>query len=1378
MSEFDDSVQSSLTPEEDTALKETLGYLNFSSGAGDSRFQTNLDRLHRWLTPIDGQPRVRGLLRERLSELTASSPAFQNSEQASFALDLVFDHVLPAYRRHHADLLFHLPEEDFFQPFFVARVVEAVLLQGAPWSEIDRITSGAVKHLNDFLGHRPVAVLETGQQMQPYPHERFRPVPLFIKGAGAAKGRYRELIAGALEILAEMPGDILSSAYFDTSLMDELALDVRAYDHAHPVYKRTNYTFGEWDPHCLDVSGRYRRFVVRAVILDALRDWISQAHDVPADEQVREAAAVLAGTMLMASSVSGSGPDTHDSNVSLTSLLPKIARQRDAFYARLLQTMKGKHADRLRREAQVVQQPFGRIRQHLNLYLAHYGCRQMQRAHLAYLFARMGYAEAAREQAAIIPAAATRFETEIQLRMTLVQFDLDRGEIAGADRRIAEVEEFLLRGIDCGAIVDPWNILGFQGQFPLFMAREDSVADPRVDKLLSVMEQIFNVYSRLVCEAAAAGESALCQSVSARFRRMAEFWDKFATTTVSDLIPVFGGESYESAVRVTQALAAWHREGEAAGDIAFWKRHVEEFQSPRAYAIVVDLLLRKKDALAAMNLLIQWLSQSQTVPLETGAYSFFPLLMGWLNLVLGNGIGTGEVLAGEASTGKALKGENPSGWPLIKKFFDYLEVNAGDWGMVPSLKQNATGELKLGGGPADRPRPGAATEDDEDEPEPFAADDELFAGRDEPDDESETLYGAAYENVVFRDSAQDGHLGDTVDESNSQFETDLDLLAVPLETRMRFLVTLSQAWGLVAEVLSGTATKSGSRKPGARAQAAHPAKTPPTDEQLEALRHWEDKNDAWLVDLGGLMEDLASWDPLEPEGDPDSLGEYDRQLHVKFGILNSVISAGVALHDTARTLKCLVPDNSRKVRRRDPDEHALAVLRLIAEGDPAGVRRILPALLRDLSRRPLLYVPVDRGGRPKDILVARNLQSLIRTLMSQMPQLGLFRETWHVLRTAYVMERTSPPNGMSITEFDRLLEAALQSTLAVVVSSTTGPDGGQLTDEALVELTAKLLEVYLRLWLKHSATMRLSSVEVLKDPTTWRKVKSFVKKYGGDLFHPRMLSMGNLRGIVQRGAEAYLDYLTENEDPLHPIKLLEDIDRTISRGEAAYLLETILRCVVEKFDRFLEYNTTTTQSDYGEQLFCLLDFLRHEAEYERHAWNLAPMELAHEVLSRLGRSSAAEHWRLDLERKTAPMARSFLQKLKRLEKRYGMRLPGVSDRLSERFVKPLALDRILALVKPAMRDSRRGVASDEFQRLKSETEEYLSTTLGSALEMQPWLQTLEEEVQQTEADALLPSEPGVVDGPPGARVPVTLDDVRQQLAVWEKPLEETNPKSD
>ncbi len=249
---------------------------------------------------------------------------------------------------------------------------------------------------------------------------------------------------------------------------------------------------------------------------------------------------------------------------------------------------------------------------------------------------------------------------------------------------------------------------------------------------------------------------------------------------------------------------------------------------------------------------------------------------------------------------------------------------------------------------------------------------------------------------------------------------------------MRFLVTLSQAWESVTELLTGATPGASPATSSGQTSAASSVRHVPSDEQAEVLRHWQERNDVFLADAGGLMDDLAGWEPLEPEGDPDSLGEYDRQLHVKFGLLNAVISAGVALSDTARTMKCLTRETTRPTRRRDIDESAVNVLRLLAEGNASAVRQALPALLRDLSRKPLLYVPIDRGGRPKEILQARNLQSLIRTLLTQLPRLGLFRETWHVLRTAYIMERTSPPNGMSITEFDRLLESALHSTLATV----------------------------------------------------------------------------------------------------------------------------------------------------------------------------------------------------------------------------------------------------------------------------------------------------------------------------------------------------------
>src|SRR5687767_7458327 len=99
-----------------------LGYLNFSDGRPDPRWQKQLhdafafladrsvprpwDALHNWLT--------RGLTAVR----AAGSSAFRDSSHAQAALDL-FVQVLPAYRAHHSDLLAHQTEEMLFQPFFL-----------------------------------------------------------------------------------------------------------------------------------------------------------------------------------------------------------------------------------------------------------------------------------------------------------------------------------------------------------------------------------------------------------------------------------------------------------------------------------------------------------------------------------------------------------------------------------------------------------------------------------------------------------------------------------------------------------------------------------------------------------------------------------------------------------------------------------------------------------------------------------------------------------------------------------------------------------------------------------------------------------------------------------------------------------------------------------------------------------------------------------------------------------------------------------------------------------------------------------------------------------------------------------------------------------
>src|SRR5205085_6116661 len=180
------------------AVEQVLGYLNFSSGAADVQFLANLNRLFE-LTAVQGTnvPVWLGVgrsLTDRLAELRNSSAAFRDADQAAAVLELVFDQTLPAYRRFHRDLLFHRSDESLFRPFFVGRVCEVVLRQGPPWSESDRIVSGAVSLLNDYIGHRPVAVFAS-KKLEAYKHEFVRPIPIFIRGAGVSFGSEQAVVA-------------------------------------------------------------------------------------------------------------------------------------------------------------------------------------------------------------------------------------------------------------------------------------------------------------------------------------------------------------------------------------------------------------------------------------------------------------------------------------------------------------------------------------------------------------------------------------------------------------------------------------------------------------------------------------------------------------------------------------------------------------------------------------------------------------------------------------------------------------------------------------------------------------------------------------------------------------------------------------------------------------------------------------------------------------------------------------------------------------------------------------------------------------------------------------------------------------------------------
>ena len=475
--------------------REVLGYLNFSSGATDPKFLRSLDDLYRETEKPDDRATIDAVLSgltERLEALHKEGGAFADKQQAAGVLGVVCD-FRQSYPRFHEDLLWGVDPEVLWSSFFLGRLFEAVLSQGAPWDSEETLNA-ARNRLDDYLGYRPVAVLETSQKIEPYRHEWIRPIPLYIESAGVAVGRYEALIARTIEVLRSTDPDLLRAASFDPRLLEELAVDPRAYDFDHPVHKRPNHHFGLWDPNRIDQSGFYRRFVLQPVVLEALLKRVEQASgDRPdgsfaREELLDEAASVLAGTLLMASGVSGAGPNSHSSEETLGTLLPQIAAYRDRFYEQLMERLEGDHGDRLRLEAERMRQPFAGARQHLNHAIASRRALQLQRVQLARVYARMGRSEAALRQAREVRVASSRILCEIFCRLAAGHQALDRHDLTRAAELAPQIEDLVERGIECGALVDPWNIVGFGGNFSLFPALENTVHDYRVDDLIQVVD--------------------------------------------------------------------------------------------------------------------------------------------------------------------------------------------------------------------------------------------------------------------------------------------------------------------------------------------------------------------------------------------------------------------------------------------------------------------------------------------------------------------------------------------------------------------------------------------------------------------------------------------------------------------------------------------------------------------------------------------------------------------------------------------------------------------------------------------------------------------------------------------------------------------------
>lgn len=1378
-----------LDPALDGALDQALGYLNFSAGAPDPQFLGNLNRLFAAALDTAGDSTeppwrtVVGWLTQRLTRLRGSTPAFSDTAQVDAVLGLIRDHLVTAYLEFHRDLLFHQNERTLINSLFLGRMCEAVLRQVGPWDEQERVVRGAIRTLNDYVGHRPVATLER-RKMEPYPHEFLRPVPLYIRGAGVAPGPAQEVVKAALALLEETDEHIRRAAHFDLALLDELAYDPRAYDFDHPANKRPNYHFGQWDPHHLDQQSRYRRFVVQQVTLEALMQRVTDGGPIPREQLIVEAAAVLVGTILMASGVSGSGPDAHDSTVTLSNLLPRIARYRDEFYERLLRRMGGAHAERLRSEAAERQQPFGGARQHLNAELARRRAAQVEHVHLAKIFARMGFPAAAARQAAIVPTASARMACQIDCWLTEGQQAIRQGQVELSVKLLGQIRELLRRAIACGAVMDPWNILGFDANFSLFPASENSVHDHRADELCTLMGQLFALYGQAWSAAVAHGQETLAATIKKQFRELSEWWHPFATHEVSSVEAVNALETYRGAELVADALRLWHEAGGAAGNVAFWAPHADMFQSPHAYALVLEKLLAQHDFVASRGLLMHWLSQATQVGLTSGESSFAVQAERWMAALLRDPeswcqeqrftAGPTAVPTAGSTAGATAGGESPSEpgrtatqpsaserqqrWNLARKFFDFLEVNAEEYWRVPHFE--LTPDAPRGRPP--RRREAERSERDEEE-EQSSEDDDLFL--------------SAYDGVVFRGSTEDGVDG-SIFETDTGSQDELTREAKRIAGRLDFLTSVARLWRLAAlyTVRLG--------QPGESTEDEQQLARAAGCERAGVLERWSEQASANCRELLELLESVREYRLPIPASRQDSMIEYDQRRYAKESLMEQIVETAIETVDARRLLLAgaLAQVKDRRAGTADIRQQLESTLGTLEEDqristqilaalfrdDVAALRKQWPELLRVLRGLPLLYVPLARSGQPRNIVAARLRQRSIQDLLTCLPRRGCYLETCQLIDVAREMERGHPVGPGAVTEFDELFKVGFKTMVdALIASASHWPatdddhaeeladddsaeaDDDESAEEAaarlgvdpflaelpktwstspLVASIEQLTEAMLLVWLAHSKTLRLSVLEKVQDKRSWKKVVKFIEQFGGDLFTQHFLNVGNVRTILHRGVDTWLQQLQEDGEV--EWSLLDELDRSVPRSEAIEQLTLILEAVHENYGEYRDYNSTTTQSDRGEMLYTLLDFLRLRTRYDRIAWNLKPVVWAHEVLVRKGQEDAAHTWRQALKERVNDQAERFLTDLAELQKRYAMRMPTVADRLGERFLRPLAIDRVRAFVAPAVAEARIGGAHPIFDLLEQETELLTRQPTGVGLDVPPWLLALEEEVDR------------------------------------------------
>ncbi|GEM_PF-1611391 len=1316
-----------------------LGYLNFSDGRRDPRFFAAMNRVFAEVfgesacdssdTPRDVSPSGRpvapwGPLAAHLQEASETfhrmGGAFSDVRRAQSTLALVFEGLIPAYLDFHKNLLGQDHASVLCNPFAIARFCEAVLQTRAADEAAppEAIIQAALTKVNDYVGYRPTAVLSGNRATKPYAHEFVCPIPLYIRGAGAAFGRYQRLIDKAVTILEATDDSLKQAFFFQIENLEEIALDPRGLDQEHPACFRPNYQFGLWDPHSLNDRGYFRRLVLHDLPLEIALRWANQGPHSPHADPWFEAAAVLAGTMLMGASVWGSYPGAMMSTTNVSELLSRIAKARDDFYVWLLSAQHELGGSLSPQEPRPHGRPFDEVRQFLNTALAEYRSRQTHASSLVRVMAQMGSLHAARTAASRLSSKTARLRAGIVISLGSADSLLREKRFEECLQELNLAVQMLRSAVECGALGDPWNILGLGGHFPIFEWSQEGPIDPRLTFLISLMDTIFQNFASLRRQAAADDQAAIEENAKTQMEELAAWWDQFASAEVSDLNGFRGQDICDAAQQVVEVVRSWRGERKAATDAAFWKDHVARLRGTDSLALLVDTLLEHGDRDAAMALLVYWVSRATELGLHGTLNSFPELAYRWFRPLW---------LVHDAAMGDQCKR-----WSEVRKFLDYLEANADTHWNVPSLKD------LLGTGTN-------AYADHASEIE---------------DRHEDSLWQAAYEGVVFRDSADDGVDG-ILEETGEPLENfELARLSEELRNRIGFLYTILILRQLVAVAFRNL-------------QFDDP-------EVSEVFIHWYRHVFHLEESLLHFAEELRRFPLGEFGTTPRQLADYENRRKLRDALAERVTLAAIQAGDTRRFLAAALPDalaeNAAPRRGKDWgwEEDFMVLLRTLLHHQLESLDSAWADFLVAVRQSELLYTPVWRGGQPRRYAGRKSLYRALALALAMVLRRGLISPALNALSLLRETEKQSAGQGGQVSEMELVIRTLAESVAkSLLATARDGDHDAGDNEEHRSQLFQALwwAATHLqRAWPELTAEIYISIVETVASPTEWEQITRFIRTYGHDIFTQEFLDYDHLRSVAAIGADRFLQEL-EHGGERPEWRLLRDIrNGTISRIHAAKSLQFVAEIILENYAEYVDYNSLTAHSDYGENLHYLLDFLALKEQFTRAEWNLTPYLVFYEQLLENGLWLLADLWEKKVIEETAALVSQLQEVYSQLSRHQGIHLPSLEEMFRDGFRGVLLRRRMAALTRKAAR-SRAGAERQKIlEELWRVIEEYgiRHTVLGAPAP--PWLIELEEQANRAShfSDEL---EGGWIqcleDNGTGARHVLSAEEILRALDAWD-----------